>query len=157
MNDGSIVDLYARHVNPAFVRLLGTFGYGRVFVRARDCSLFDDQGREYLDMLAAFGACNLGHNPPRLVEKMKSFLDDEAMNLIHVGPQPHAARLASELAAVLKPPLEVSLFSNSGGEAVEAAIKLARVATGRSAIVYTHGGFHGTGLGTLSILGHPRL
>ena len=157
MTDDSVVDLYARHVNPAFVRLLGTFGYGRVFVRARGCTLFDDQEREYLDMLAAFGACNLGHNPPRLVEKMQSFLGEEAMNLIHVGPQPHAARLAADLAQVLKPPLEVSLFSNSGGEAVEAAIKLARAASGRSAIVYANGGFHGTGLGALSVLGHARL
>ncbi|MFZ5892512.1 MAG: aspartate aminotransferase family protein [Myxococcota bacterium] len=153
----SSIDAYARHVNPAFVRLLGTFGYGRVFVRARGTTLFDDQGREYLDMLAAFGAANLGHNSPALIECMKSFLDEEAMNLIHIGPQPHAAKLASELAAALSPPLEVTMFSNSGGEAVESAIKLARVATRRSAIIYAYGSFHGTGLGPLSVMGHPRL
>lgn len=155
--ENDIVAAYARHVNPAFVRLLGTFGYGRVFVRARGTTLIDDQGREYLDMLAAFGAANLGHNPPRLLERMKRCLDDEAMNLIHIGPQPHAAELARDLSALLAPPLEVSLFSNSGGEAVEAALKLARAASGRSAIVYAHGGFHGTGLGALSVLGHARL
>ena len=155
--ENDIVAAYARHVNPAFVRLLGTFGYGRVFVRARGTTLIDDQGREYLDMLAAFGAANLGHNPPRLLERLKRCLDDEAMNLIHIGPQPHAAELARDLSALLAPPLEVSLFSNSGGEAVEAALKLARAASGRSAIVYAHGGFHGTGLGALSVLGHARL
>ncbi|MGC4095258.1 MAG: aminotransferase class III-fold pyridoxal phosphate-dependent enzyme [Polyangiaceae bacterium] len=151
------VAAYERYVNPAFVRLLGTLGYGRVFVRAYGTTLVDDQGREYLDMLAAFGAVNLGHNPPALLERMKAFLDDQAVNLVHVGPQLHAAELARDLAALVDPPLEISMFSNSGGEAVESALKLARAASGRSAIVYTHGGFHGNGLGPLSVMGHPRL
>ncbi len=148
---------YERFVNPAFVRLLGTFGYGRVFVRGRGTTLYDDRGREYLDMLAAFGAANLGHSHPELTESMISFLREEAVNLVHVGPQPHAAELARELATLVKSPLEVSLLSNSGGEAVESAMKLARAATGRSAIVHATGGFHGTGLGPLSILGHERM
>ncbi len=148
---------YERFINPAFVKLLGTFGYGRVFVRGRGTTLQDDRGREYLDMLSAFGAANLGHSHPELTECMVSFLREEAVNLVHVGPQPHAAELARELAAHLDAPLEVSLLSNSGGEAVESAIKLARAATKRSAILYATGGFHGTGLGPLSILGSERM
>ncbi len=148
---------YERYVNPAFVRLLGTFGYGRVFVRAKGSRLWDDAGREYIDLLAGFGAVNLGHNPPELLEKLRAHLDGDAVNLLHVGPQPHAADLAERLAKVLPEPLEVTLLSNSGGEAVEAAIKLARAATRRSAIVYARGGFHGTGLGPLSVMGHARL
>jgi putrescine aminotransferase len=151
------VERYAKHVNPAFVRLLGTFGYGRVFTRARGTTLWDDAGREYVDMLAGFGAVNLGHNPADLLARMKEFLEDEAVNLVHTGPQVHAAWLAEELARLAGAPLEVALFSNSGGEAVEAALKLARAATGRSDILYAHGGFHGTGLGALSVMGHPRL
>jgi putrescine aminotransferase len=152
-----VVADYERYVNPAFVKLLGTFGYGRVFVRGKGTSLWDDQGREYLDLLAGFGAVNLGHNPEGLVERMVQFLRDDAVNLVHVGPQLHAAELARALAGVVSPPLEISLFSNSGGEAVEAAMKLARAATGRSHFVYADGGFHGTGLGSLSIMGHARL
>jgi len=148
---------YERYVNPAFVRLLGTFGYGRVFVRGKGTSLWDDQGRQYLDLLAAFGAVNLGHNPDVLIERMVEFLRDDAVNLVHVGPQLHAAELARELAQLVSPPLEITLFSNSGGEAVEAAMKLARAATDRRHFVYTEGGFHGTGLGSLSIMGHARL
>jgi putrescine aminotransferase len=155
--DAGHVERYAKHVNPAFVRLLGTFGYGRVFVRARGATLWDDAGREYIDMLAGFGAVNLGHNPAELLAKMKGFLDDEVMNLVHTGPQVHAAWLAEELARLAGAPLEVALFSNSGGEAVEAAIKLARAATVRSDILYAQGGFHGTGLGALSVMGHARL
>lgn len=151
------VDDYEKHVNPAFVKLLGTFGYGRVFVRGRGTSLWDDQGREYLDMLAGFGAVNLGHNPPELIERVVEFLRDDAVNLMHIGPQIHAAELARDLAKAAGAPLDVTLFSNSGGEAVEAAMKLARAATGRQAFVYAEGGFHGTGLGSLSIMGHERL
>jgi len=148
---------YERYVNPAFVKLLGTFGYGRVFVRGKGSLLWDDQGREYLDLLAGFGAVNLGHNPEGLIARMVQFLKDDAVNLVHVGPQLHAAELARELARVVGPPLEITLFSNSGGEAVEAAMKLGRAATGRSHFVYAAGGFHGTGLGSLSIMGHTRL
>ena len=148
---------YERYVNPAFVRLLGTFGYGRVFVRGRGSTLWDDQGREYLDLLAGFGAVNLGHNPEGLIERMVEFLRDDAVNLVHVGPQLHAAELARALAQLVSPPLEITLLSNSGGEAVEAAMKLARAATGRSHFIYAEGGFHGTGLGSLSIMGHARL
>ncbi len=68
------VQRYARHVNPAFVRLLGTFGYGRVFVRADGCRVWDDEGREYLDFLAGFGATSLGHSPKALHDKAKEFL-----------------------------------------------------------------------------------
>jgi putrescine aminotransferase len=148
---------YERYVNPAFVKLLGTFGYGRVFVRGKGTSLWDDQGREYLDLLAGFGAVNLGHNPEGLIERMVEFLRDDAVNLMHVGPQLYAAELGRELARRVSLPLEITLLSNSGGEAVEAAMKLARAATGRTEFVYADGGFHGTGLGSLSIMGHTRL
>jgi putrescine aminotransferase len=152
-----VVADYERYVNPAFVKLLGTFGYGRVFVRGKGTSLWDDQGREYLDLLAGFGAVNLGHNPPELIERMVQLLRDDAVNLVHVGPQPHAAELGRALAQLVGPPLEISLFSNSGGEAVEAALKVARAATARSQLIYAEGGFHGTGLGSLSVMGHSRL
>jgi acetylornithine/succinyldiaminopimelate/putrescine aminotransferase len=122
---------YARHVNPAFVRLLGVYGYGRLFVRARDVWVWDSKGRQYLDFLAGFGAVNLGHNHPRLRQRLHAFLDEDALNLCHVGPSTHAADLAEKLAD-LAGPLEVCLFSSSGAEAVEAGLKLARAVTGRA-------------------------
>jgi len=148
---------YARHVNPAFVRLLGVLGYGRLFVRARDVWVWDHQGRRYLDCLAGFGAVNLGHNHPRLIERLRSFLTEEALNLCHVGPAPHAADLAEALARLTGGELSVCLFSSSGAEAVEAGLKLARAATRRTDLLYCEGGFHGTNLGTLSVMGSPRL
>src|SRR5437016_6725569 len=110
---------YARHVNPAFVRLLGVYGYGRLFVRALHVWVWDSDGREYLDFLAGFGAVNLGHNHPRLIERLQRFLAAEAFNLCHIGPSQEAAALAAKLAE-LAAPLTVSMFSSSGSEAVEA-------------------------------------
>jgi putrescine aminotransferase len=147
---------YAAHVNPAFVKLLGAFGYGRIFTRAKGTTLWDSEGRSYLDCLAAFGVMNLGHNPPKLAARVKEFIDEDAPNLCHVGIQVHAAELAAHLAS-LATPLERVLFVSSGGEAVESAMKLARAATKRKPILYCKGGFHGTGLGPLSIMGSGRM
>lgn len=150
------VERYARHVNPALVRLLGVFGYGRVFTRAQDVWLWDDEGRQYLDCLAGFGAVNIGHNHPRLLKRLHEFLASESINLHHIGPNPYAADLGEAL-ATLAPPLERALFSSSGAEAVEAGLKLARAATGRTGFVYCENAYHGTTLGTLSVMGSPRL
>lgn len=146
---------YAEYINPAFVKLLGTFGFGRVFTRARGCLLWDASGRRYVDFLAGFGATNLGHSPPRLIARLQRALGEELPNVMHVGPQAKAGELGEALSARV-PELPMCLLSCSGGEAVEAAMKLARAATGRSGIVHCHGGFHGTGLGNLSIMGHAR-
>jgi putrescine aminotransferase len=147
---------FAAHVNPSFVKLLGAFGYGRVYERAAGNKLWDSEGREYLDFLAAFGAMNLGHNHPELLARVRRLLADEAPNLVHTGIAVHAAELAAELAR-LAPPLSRVLFSTTGGEAIESAMKLARAATKRTGIIYCKGGFHGTGLGALSIMGHGRM
>ena len=163
-----LVKKYARHVNPAFVKLLGVFGYGRLFERAKDVRIWDHRGREYLDFLAGYGCVNIGHNHPRLVARLKAFLDEDALSFCHVGPAPHAAELASALATILAqaaplrgsataPALEISLFANSGAEAVEAAMKLARAATKRRHFVSCRGGYHGTSFGALSVMGEPRM
>ena len=148
---------YAQYVNPAFIELLDIFGYGRVFTRAQEMWLWDDEGRQYLDLLAGFGAVNLGHNHPRLAQRLKSFLAEEAPNLYHVGPSPYAADLAAALLARLPATYGICMFSNGGAEAVEAALKLARAATGRADIVYCTGGYHGTSFGTLSVMGQRRM
>jgi putrescine aminotransferase len=142
-------------VSPAFVRLLGVLGYGRVFERARGLELWDTEGRRYVDFLAGFGTNILGHAPPRLHAALRRALDEEAPNVIHTAPEAAAADLAARLAETV-PHLPMCLFSLSGGEAVEAAIKLARASTGKKTIVYASGGFHGMGLGGLAVMGHAR-
>lgn len=155
-SDHPAVDKYAKHINPAFVKLLGAFGYGRVFVRATGARLWDHEGREYLDFLAGFGAHNIGHNHPVLREKMREFLLDDVPNLVHVGPPVYAAELAEELARRAGP-LTSCLFSCTGSDAVEAGLKLARAATGKKTLVYCQNGYHGLNLGTLSTNGVARM
>ncbi|MES2299579.1 MAG: aspartate aminotransferase family protein [Pseudomonadota bacterium] len=152
-----IAQTYAKHVNPSFIKLLGTLGYGRVFERANGVWIWDSEGRRYLDCLAGFGSVNLGHNHPRLIARLHALLDEQAFHFCHVGPAAGAAALAAALALRADSPLEISLFASSGAEAVEAGLKLARAATGRSAFVSCAGGFHGTTIGTLSLMGSARL
>ncbi|MBI4345401.1 MAG: aspartate aminotransferase family protein [Elusimicrobia bacterium] len=151
------VAAYSKHVNPEFAKLLGVFGYGRLFASATDVWLYDAEGRKYLDCLAGFGSCNVGHNHPRLVGRLKAFLEESAFHLNHLGPAAHAAAVAERLALLLPRPLEITLFSSSGSEAVDAAMKVARAATGRAGFVYCRDSFHGTSLGPLSIMGGARL
>jgi putrescine aminotransferase len=151
------VQKFAKHVNPAFVKLLGMFRYGRLLTKAKDVWIWDEQDRRYLDLLAGFGSVNIGHNHPRLRERMKRFLDEEAINFVHVGPAAQAAELAEKLAKLAGPPLEVAIFSNTGAEAVEGALKLARVATGRPGFLSFEGSYHGMSLGTLSVAGVEKM
>lgn len=148
---------FARHVNPSFMQLLGLLGYGRVFTRASDVWVWDSEGRRYLDCLAGFGSVNLGHNHPQLIARLHEVLDEQVLHFCHTGPAAGAAALAEALASRLAAPLEISLFASSGAEAVEAGLKLARAATGRSAFLSCDGGFHGTTLGTLSVMGTERM
>jgi putrescine aminotransferase len=151
-----VAGAWSQHLNPAFVRLLGVFGYGRVWTRAEDVWVWDDQGRRYLDALASFGATSLGHNHPRLVAAVRAHFDTNPLSLAHLGPSPHAAHLAAELARRFAP-LTVALFASGGAEAVEAAIKLAVAATGRHEVLCFDGGFHGTSLGALAWMGARRM
>ncbi|MBK9037220.1 MAG: aspartate aminotransferase family protein [Myxococcales bacterium] len=148
---------YARHVNPTFSKLLGVLGYGRVWVQGDGTTLVDDAGQRYVDFVAGFGATSLGHNHPAVRAALIDALAASPVHVCHLGPTPHEAALAARLAASVGGDLEIALLSSSGAEAVEAAIKLARAATGRRRVVYCHGGFHGLSLGTLSIMGAPRL
>jgi len=148
---------YAKYVNPSFIELLGVLGFGRVFTRASDVWIWDSEGRRYLDCLAGFGSVNLGHNHPLLTARLHELLDEQVLHFCHTGPSAGAAALAQALAERLPDPLEISLFASSGAEAVEAGLKLARAATGRTAFISCAGGFHGTTFGTLSVMGAQRL
>jgi putrescine aminotransferase len=151
------IELYAKHVNPAFVKLLGVLGYGRVFTRALGTTVWDHEGQAYLDALAGFGSVPLGHNPPRLMARLREFLSEDALHFSLLGPSPQTALIAQELARLAGEPLSICLLASSGSEAVEAGMKLARAATRREDFVSCEGGFHGTNLGTLSIMGGDRM
>ena len=147
-----VVERYRLHVNAGLAALFKFMGFEAVEWRAEGSKLWDSEGKEYLDLLAGFGTLALGHRPPAVVEAVKRQLDLMPLSSRVLFSQP-AADLAAELAAILPGDIEKVFFCHSGAEAVEGALKLARLHTGRPGIVAAEGGFHGKTLGALSVSG----
>lgn len=126
---------------------------GLEIVRAAGSYLYDKEGREYLDFIAGVSACSLGHCHPAVVKAVK----DQAARYMHVmvygefvqGP---ALELCRELAGLLPEPLQTTYLVNSGTEAMEGAIKLARRVTGRSELIAAKNAYHGNTMGSLSLM-----
>jgi 4-aminobutyrate aminotransferase len=122
-----------------------------VAARGEGVYLYDEQGRRYLDFTAGIGVTSTGHCHPRVVEaaqkQVASLIHGQYTTVLH---RP-LLTLAERLGEVLPGPLDSVFFSNSGSEAVEAALRLARHATGRANVVVFHGSFHGRTIGAASM------
>ncbi|MGW8451569.1 aminotransferase class III-fold pyridoxal phosphate-dependent enzyme [Streptomyces niveus] len=149
-------DRYRRHVNPYIARTLDGLGLDITYVRGSGTSLYDADGNAYLDFAGAYGALPFGHNPPRVWEAVADLRESAEPSLTQPSVQGAAALLAERLVEAAPPGLTQAWFCNSGAEAVEAAIKIARAATGRHRVVATSDSFHGKTLGALSATGRPR-
>jgi ornithine--oxo-acid transaminase len=143
-------DLHARFLNEQLVRVLKTIGYDVGFVEGRGQYLVDRKGDRYLDLLSGFGVFAIGRNHPVLRNALKSVLDSDLPNLVQMDVSILAGILAERLIGLV-PYLDKVFFANSGTETVEAAIKFARVATGRSDILYCGQAYHGLTYGALSL------
>ena len=150
---GEDYELYARTINPQFMRLLKTLGFDRVWSRAEGQYLYDEDDNRYLDLLGGFGMFNIGRNNPRVRAALVEALELETPGSAQLGVSLLPGLLAEELLRRTPPRLERVLFTSSGTEAVEAALKLGRAATGRERVVSTEHGFHGLTLGSLSANG----
>jgi 4-aminobutyrate aminotransferase len=125
-----------------------------VVVSARGRTVTDADGREYLDCFSGISVVNAGHNHPRILEAARRQMEQLVHCCSYVYQVPVVGQLAEKLAAVTPGDLNKSFFSNSGAEAIEGAMRLAKQATGRREIVALTYGFHGRTLGTLSITGN---
>jgi acetylornithine/succinyldiaminopimelate/putrescine aminotransferase/predicted amino acid dehydrogenase len=139
--------------NPTRSELLEAFRLDRTLVRGVGHQLYDDEGVEYLDFLSQYGAVSLGHNHPELWEACQEVQKEQLPNMIQPMLPVAAQELSAKLAEITPGDLDVCVFTNSGAEAVEAAIKLARARTGRQIVLSTKNGFHGKTLGALSATG----
>ena len=148
------LDLHAETINPQFVRMLRTIGFDRRWERAQGAYLYDADGRRYLDMLGGFGMFNVGRNNPRVRAALVEALELERPGSVQLGVDTLPAVLAKELLERAPDSLGRVLFTSSGAEAIEAAIKLGRAATGRTRVVSAEHGFHGLTLGALSANGN---
>jgi putrescine aminotransferase len=147
------LELYTRHINSVFGQSAGPFGLIRNYTRAEGIFLWDDSGRKYFDFFNSFGCLNLGHNHPAVVGAVQQALNASVPMIHQLSPSPFASALAYNLSTLLPEQLSVSYFMNSGSEAVEAAIKLARIATGRKRLLAAQNSYHGRTLGALTLTG----
>jgi putrescine aminotransferase len=144
------MESYARHVSTPYVEFLRRLGLDKDIVRAERAAVYDREGKRYIDCIAGYGNLALGHNHPAVVgavvEELRSprpynwpFLSDAQ------------TRLAEKLAQIAPGDLACSLIVNSGSEAVDSALKLVRLATGKHRVIGMRGGWHGFTLGALSV------
>ena len=127
---------------------------GIVVDHAKGSYVYDTDGKAYLDFIAGVSACSVGHCHPNVVEAIKT----QAERYLHVMvygefAQEPAVDLAKELAAELPESLGVTYLVNSGTEAIEGALKLAKRVTGRGELIAAHNAYHGSTHGALSLLG----
>jgi len=148
--------LHGRYINPVFMAVGAKAGFAKTFVRGQRNSVWDAEGKEYLDFVAGFGSLNLGHNHPRVVEAVREALSHEAPGYAQSAVNPYAAALAEMLVALSPPGLEMVFFANSGTEAIEAALKLARASTGRAGLLSCERSYHGKSFGSLSVTGNAN-
>jgi acetylornithine/succinyldiaminopimelate/putrescine aminotransferase len=123
-------------------------------VRAEGCIIWDRTGKAYLDLISGISVCNMGHRHPKVVEAVKAQADQYFHLLVYgefvESPQVAYAHM---LTRYLPASLDSVYFTNSGTEATEGAMKLAKRVTGRTEIVSFHHSYHGSTQGALSIMG----
>ncbi|QPK63453.1 aspartate aminotransferase family protein [Methylomonas sp. LL1] len=146
-------DLHEHYLNNQMVRVLRTIGYDRNYKRAIGQYLYDQDNNEYLDLLSGFGVFAIGRNHPTVISALRETLTLELPNLVQMDVSLLSGLLAKEILATCPDNLDKMFFSNSGTEAVEAAIKFARYTTKRPRIVHCEHAFHGLTMGSLSLNG----
>lgn len=153
-------DTLARHhqyINPLMVDFLKQQRSAHVFSHAQGVLLTDQQGETFLDMVAGYGCLNLGHNPQPVMDAVQQYLQQNGPNFIqYISIAEQSAKLADVLCNIAPGNMSRVFFSNSGTEAVEAAIKLAKAATGIPGIAYLNNSYHGKTLGALAVTGREK-
>lgn len=144
-----MTDLYTAnfpHMSPVWGRI-----FDFVAERAEGSYIYSADGRKLLDFTCGIGVTNTGHCHPKVVEAIReqagSFIHAQANIIIHKP----MLRLIEELRQIVPPPIDAYFFSNSGAEAIEGAVKLARVATGRQNVIVFSGSFHGRTAATMAL------
>jgi ornithine--oxo-acid transaminase len=145
--------LAARHLDQSLVEVLGILGFDREYISAKGSYLYDADGRAYLDMHTGEGFASLGHNHPGVREVLQATLASDLVDGVQIHYSVLAGMLAEELSQRLPRGLDAVYFTSGGAEAVDAAMKFARAATGRHRFVSCDSGFHGVTLGPLSLVG----
>ncbi len=157
----SILDAYggppmagdAAHLNPRFLDLLRLTGFDRRFVGGEGAVLFDERGDRYIDAIGGYACLSVGRRHPVVHDALEQALRIAPPTLVQFEVPPLAVALADRLKRFVNRPEDRVFFVNSGTEAVEAAMKIARAATGRAGFAHWSNAFHGLTFGALSLNG----
>ena len=143
---------YEKYINPAQAKLFRFMGLASVEGHAQGWTITDSEGREFIDCLGGYGMFALGHRHPKVVEAVEKELHAMPMcgKVLFNRPM---GELAELLAEITPGDLQYSFFVNSGTEAVEGCLKVARLATKRSKFVAAENAFHGKTMGSLTATG----
>jgi len=150
---GDAYGLHERYLNPQLAKVLTTIGFDRTYVRGEGAYLIDDRGGRTLDFLSGFGVFALGRSHPVVKHALHQALDADLPNLAQLDCALLPGLLGQALVERAHPGIGRAVFANSGAETVEAAVKFARCATGRTRILYCDHAFHGLTNGALSLNG----
>ena len=150
---GEEMALNDRHLNPQLGRIVRTLGFDRRWARGEGAHLIDSDGNRYLDLFSGYGVFAIGRNHPEAIDAVSETMEAHTANLPQLGVTLLSGVLAEQLLARAPASVGAMVPANTGTEAVEAAIKIARAATGRPRILYAEHAFHGLTLGSLSLNG----
>lgn len=134
-----------------------SYPMGLEIVRAKGCYLYDQNNKRYLDLVAGVSACSLGHRHPKVVRAIKKQLS-KYLHVMVYGEfvQKEPVLLTKLLADNLPKPLDTTYLTNSGTEAIEGALKLAKRVTGRAEIIAAKNAYHGNTMGAMSVMGYEE-
>jgi acetylornithine/succinyldiaminopimelate/putrescine aminotransferase len=144
-------------VNPDFIQYQAQttpYPLGMEVSHAVGSYIYDTNNNRYLDFVAGVSACSLGHQHPRVNQAIKDQLDLYSHVMVYGEySQSPAVEYCKLMASLLPDPLDKTYLVNSGTEAIEGALKLARRVTGRSQLISCHNAYHGNTMGSLSVMG----
>ncbi len=150
-----VLERYSKHVNHRFARVIELIGFNRVFTKAQGAWLWDQDGRPFLDFLGGYSVFNIGRNHPRVKQALVDWLEHDGASLVQMECSPLAGLLAENLAKLTPGDLDTVLFTNTGAEATEVGLKMARKTTRRPRILYSESAFHGLTYGAISVSDDP--
>jgi ornithine--oxo-acid transaminase len=153
---GEEMALNDRYLNPQMGRILRTLGFDRSWVGGEGAHLIDSAGRRYLDLFGGYGVFAIGRGHPEAIAAVQAVMEARTGKLPQLGVTLLSGLLAEQLLARAPGSVGAMIPANTGTEAVEAAIKISRAATGRPRVLYADHAFHGLTLGSLSINGNEE-
>lgn len=153
--DTETIKLYEENINPALARLYKLMGLKSVETKAEGIKVKDSQGKKYIDCLGGYGSLNFGHSPQEIIDAVQEQLNKMPLSSKILFNR-QLADFAAKLAEITPGDLQYSFVCNSGTEAVEGALKLARLYTNKSEVISTINSFHGKSMGALSATGRKQ-